>query len=69
MSSFTLTFSTDGAAFAEHPYIEIARLLREAADVADTTLPKNAASALASSVRPPARRTISESRSLLLTSV
>ena len=38
MSSFTLTFSTDGAAFAEHPYIEIARLLREAADVADTTL-------------------------------
>ena len=36
MSSFTLTFSTDGAAFAEHPYIEIARLLREAADTVDT---------------------------------
>jgi hypothetical protein len=36
MSSFTLTFSTDGAAFADGGAPEIARLLREAADTVDT---------------------------------
>jgi hypothetical protein len=36
MSSFTLTFSTDGAAFADdHAVDEIARLLRDAADTID----------------------------------
>ena len=37
MSSFTITFSTDGAAFAsDGGNAEIARLLREAADTVDT---------------------------------
>lgn len=35
MSTFTLTFNTDGAAFEEDPTIEIARLLREAAQRVD----------------------------------
>ena len=38
MSSFTLTFSTDGAAFADHPGTEIARLLRQTAADVDVAL-------------------------------